>query len=138
MSAGGVSVDDPIAPIVGEPAAPAAPPPPSLRDNAAVLPLHKASSSTAIFAQDGYEYTVDYGDNGPAIVPNRAISFTIAVRNLTGNDFMGRVALSVPSGWQVAVPGAQGQRQMLAKGGMARYGFVIRVGEDVALKSKNE
>ena len=121
-------------------AALSSPPPPAInwRENTSILPLLAASSSTAIYGLDGYEFTVDYGENGPAIVPNRAMSFTIAVRNLTGADFMGKVALGVPEGWQVAVPGAQGQRQMLARGGMARYGFVVRVPEEVSLNARNE
>jgi hypothetical protein len=118
---------------------PVTPPQPAVNwlDNSLVKPLLVASPSTAVYRAGPFELTVDYGEDGPAIVPNSAINFVVAIRNVGDADFIGHVTLSAPEGWQVAVPGAQGQRQMLSRGGMARYGFVVRVPEGVELGVKN-
>jgi ADP-ribosylglycohydrolase len=118
---------------------PAPPPQPAVNwlDNSQIKPLLVASPSTAVYRKGPFELTVDYGDDGPAIVPNSAINFVVAIRNVGEIDFIGHVTLSAPEGWQVAVPGAQGQRQMLSRGGMARYGFVVRVSDGVQLGVKN-
>ncbi len=107
-------------------------------DNRLVQPLLGASASTAIYHAGGFEFTVDYGDKGPVILPDVARSFTVAIRNDTKKDFTGHVHLALPEGWQVAVPGAQGQRQMLSRGGMARYGFVVKAPALARLEPKNK
>ncbi len=112
-------------------------PPFNWQDNTRIKSLLVAPDNSAIQRAGQFELTVDYGDTGPALVPNQASSFTVAIRNLAETEFMGHVTLSAPAGWQVAVPGAQGQRQMLAPGGMARYGFVIRVPEGVPIAARN-
>jgi ADP-ribosylglycohydrolase len=119
--------------------APVAAPSPTLAflDNSAIKPLLVAPVNSAVCRAGMFEITVDYGETGPALIPNQATSFTVEIRNTAAQDFMGHVTLCVPTGWQVAVPGAQGQRQMLAPGGMARYGFVVRVPEGVPLAAKN-
>jgi ADP-ribosylglycohydrolase len=117
---------------------PPAPPPVNWLDNAQVKPLLVAPSSTAVYHTAPFEIVVDYGEGGPAIAANAATSFTVAIRNVGAAEFMGCVNLSAPPGWQVAVPGAQGQRQMLAPGGMARYGFVVRAPENVPLQPQNK
>lgn len=106
-------------------------------DNAVLKPLLVASPNTAIYHAGPFEMVVDYGESGPTLLPNVSSKFTVAIRNLGETEFLGHVALSVPTGWQVMVPGAQGQRQMLAKGGMARYGFVVRAPEDAPLQPRN-
>jgi hypothetical protein len=127
----------PLPPEDAAPVVPAAPPLPNFLDNTAVKPLLVAPANSAVLRSGQFEFLVDYGENGPALVPNQASSFTVEIRNLADQEFMGQVTLSAPSGWQVAVPGAQGQRQHLAPGGMARYGFVVRVPDTVTLASKN-
>lgn len=117
---------------------PAVPPAVNWRDNTLIQPLLAASPTTAIHHAGDFEFVVDYGAGGPAIIPNVATSFTVAIRNLGTTDFVGTVNLAAPEGWQVAVPGAQGQRQMLASGRMARYGFVLRVPDTVNLEARNE
>lgn len=107
------------------------------QDSAQIKPLLVAPSHLATFRAGDFVFEVDYGPDGPAIVPNRALTFTVAIRNLGGDAFMGHVQLRTPDGWQVAVPGAQGQRQMLARGGMARYGFVVRVPDTLPLQPRN-
>jgi ADP-ribosylglycohydrolase len=130
----------PVIPTVVEtPPAVIATPVPSINwlANNMVQPLWNASSNTALYGVKGFEITVDYGDAGPAIIPNTATTIVVAIRNLSESDFIGHVTLGAPAGWQVAVPGAQGQRQMLAKGGMARYGFVLRAPDTVSLMPRN-
>lgn len=124
---------------VQPPLEPVAAPSPVLAflDNSAVKPLLIAPFNSSVCRAGQFELTVDYGETGPALIPNQATSFTVEIRNTAAQEFMGHVTLSVPAGWQVAVPGAQGQRQMLAPGGMARYGFVVRVPEGVPLAAKN-
>jgi len=107
------------------------------QDNTQIKPLLTTPSNLAIHPVGHFQFEVDYGENGPAIVPNTATNFTVAIRNLSGDDFIGHVHLRAPDGWQIAVPGAQGQRQMLARGGMARYGFVVRVPDTVPLHPRN-
>jgi hypothetical protein len=84
-----------------------------------------------------FEFTTDYGENGPVLLPGAATNFTVAVRNTSDNDFVGGISLSTPPGWQVAVPGAQAQRQMIASGRMARFGFVVRAPEEAQLTGVN-
>lgn len=110
---------------------------PALRRFEHVQPLWTISPRTAVYRHGPYEVEVDYGENGPAIVPNAAASLMFTVRNLGEEDFVGNVRISTPAGWDVRVPGAQGQRQMLARGGMARYGFVIRCPETAKLAAVN-
>lgn len=110
---------------------------PALRRFEHVRPLWTISPRTAVYRQGPYEVEVDYGENGPAIVPNAAASLMFTVRNLGEEDFVGNIRISTPAGWDVRVPGAQGQRQMLARGGMARYGFVIRCPETASLSAVN-
>jgi ADP-ribosylglycohydrolase len=133
--------------VVEPPAAPepAPPPPPAptpaqVYDWAAndrVKPLLVKTSSFALCTTGGFEFSIDYGAGGPAVAPNVATNFTVSIRNLRSEPFIGHVNLDAPAGWQVAVPGAQANRQMLAPGGMARYGFVVRVPENAELHARN-
>ena len=127
---------EPPAPI-DVPAAPPAAPEINWTDNALVQPLWKPASASAVYESGPFEFTVDHGAAGPVILPGVATSFTVAVRNLGGSDFMGHISLNVPQGWEVGVPGAQGQRQMLAQGRMARFGFVVKAPESAPLKTRN-
>ncbi len=113
------------------------PPPFNWTENTLVQPLLKAPTTIAVYHSGDFEFTLDYGAAGPVALPGVATSFTVAVRNLGGQDFVGSVTIQAPEGWQVAVPGAQGQRQMLAQGRMARYGFVLRAPENAPLKTRN-
>jgi len=106
-------------------------------DNSRVRPLWAVPANSSTLYAGQFEITADYGPGGPVLVPNAASSFTVAVRNKAPDPFVGHVRLEVPAGWQVAVPGAQGQRQMLAAGGMARFGFVIRVPDSAPLAQRN-
>jgi ADP-ribosylglycohydrolase len=137
-------VPSPAAPA-SPPISPTAPSPPvpaptsafSWMDSSLVKPLLVAPPMTATYLVGQFECVVDYGDNGPVIVPNSAISLIVTVRNLSATDFLGYIRLGLPKDWQVAVPGAQGQRQMLAAGRSARFGFVIRAPENAPLASRN-
>jgi ADP-ribosylglycohydrolase len=137
-------VPAPVAPL-SPPASPTAPSPPvpaatgafNWMDNALIKPLLIAPPMTATYQVGQFECVVDYGENGPVIVPNAAISLIVTVRNLSASDFLGYIRLGLPKDWQVAVPGAQGQRQMLAAGRSARFGFVIRAPENAPLASRN-
>jgi len=124
-------------PVETAPPADVPPASPVFTENAAIKPLLVSPANSAVYRAGQFDLTVDYGDTGPALIPNQASSFTVEIRNTAAEEFMGHVTLSVPAGWQVAVPGAQGQRQMLAPGGMARYGFVIRVPEGLPLAATN-
>lgn len=116
---------------------PTPPPSPNWADNALVKPLLVAPPNLALFHAGSFEFAVDYGEAGPAVIPNVATGFTVAIRNMGTEDFIGHVTLSVPDGWQVRVPGAQGQRQMLARGGMARYGFALLAPDTCRLRARN-
>ena len=48
-----------------------------------------------------FEFTTDYGENGPVLLPGVATNFTVAVRNTSEKDFVGGISLSTPAGWQV-------------------------------------
>jgi hypothetical protein len=109
-----------------------------MRANDRVKELLVRSPSTAIDNVGDFEFTIDYGDNGPVLLPGVATSFTVAVRNNAESDFVGGITLKTPEGWQVAVPGAQAERQMIAAGRMARFGFVVRAPDDAHLTGVNK
>lgn len=108
-----------------------------LRANDRAKELLVRSATTAVCHVGDFEFTVDYGENGPVLLPGAATNFTVAVRNSGETDFVGGISLSTPPGWQVAVPGAQAQRQMIAAGRMARFGFVMRAPDEAPLAGVN-
>ncbi len=141
-----LAVDAPAAapepPLAEAPiAAPAPPAPKPAYDwtaNSLVKPLLAAPACSSTHHVGQFEVVVDYGEQGPAIIPNVATTLMMMVRNRGESPFVGNVQLSVPRGWEARVPGAQGQRQMLAAGGMARYGFVVRAPEAAPLEGRND
>lgn len=124
---------------VEPPAAPVEPPVglAYLCANDAIRPLWLAPPRVASFRAGQFEVEVDYGDGGPVIVPEEATSLTVRVRNTGDRAFVGLVQMAPPAGWQIAVPGAQGQRQTLAPGGSARFGFVVRCPEGAEMRHTN-
>ncbi len=127
-----IAVETPILPE-----APPAEPPYNWTDNEQIKPLLVQSSTASIHHANGFELVAEYGTNGPAVMPGVAGSFTVTIKNNSGADFIGNIHVNVPDGWQVAVPDAQGQRQVLAEGRTARYGFVVRPPDNVDLPQKS-
>ncbi len=86
----------------------------------AVLP-----PSVAVYRSGAFELTVDYGERGPVVVPGGAITTVVEILNRGETAFAGSVELRAPTGWRVAVPGAQGPSVRMEPGQRARLGYVL-------------
>ncbi|MEP6757196.1 MAG: ADP-ribosylglycohydrolase family protein [Chthonomonadales bacterium] len=121
---------------------PAAPPPKSgllerLTEIEALRSLQNLPACSSHQHIGDFLVTIDYGNHGPTILPGVAGTFVVTVKNEANTDMLGTVQISAPDGWQVAVPGAQGQRQALASGRFARFGFVVKAPESANIELKN-
>ncbi len=105
--------------------------------NTLVLPLHWLRPNSAAAMAGKLRVVLDYGESGPAILPESARTLVFEVTNTGDDDFVGTLMLSAPSGWDVRVPGAQGANQVLQPGRTARLGFVVRVMPPAALEASN-
>jgi len=113
----------PLVEPVSTPPAAAAPPPGPLApdpmsaiawaDSALVKPLLVTPTNAFVGPAGPFEIQLDTGDT-PAIGFNQVKTLAVAIFNLGGEAFSGRVSLLSPPGWQVAAPAAFGQRQYIA------------------------
>ena len=94
-------------------------------DSTQVKPL-LITPPNAMMAQAGnYPVVVDTGD-APAIAYGIPKTLSFTIQNPTGEAFNGRVALLVPSGWQVMVPQNFGTKQFIAANtGILRVDFTV-------------
>ncbi len=99
---------------------------PNWLDASDSAPLLQASSSLAHNRLDSLEIGLDFGADGPTIVPEVARSVIVNLRNVGGDPFFGTVSLEAASGWRVAVPGAQGPNVRIEPGRQARLGYVVK------------
>jgi len=105
---------------------------PNWLDASASSEILSRPSTVSIYRLGDLELTLDFGSEGPAVVPDRARSFIIRLRNVGAAPFAGKAEVETEQGWQVAVPGAQGPAVKMEPGQIARLGYVVKPPSDVS------
>ena len=105
-------------------------PEPDWLDASASASLLAASSAVSVMHAGAFQITVDYGDRGPVVAPGAATTVIVELLNRGERLFSGQVGISAPTGWRVAVPGAQGPSVRMEPGKRARLGYVLKAPAD--------